>query len=188
MHGYRFDRLLRPLARGMAVAGLAAVAAVMIAGCGAGGSLAPSSPLGNIDTATRTVQLNLFIGGNGFNGFSSGRMMVRVPEGWKVDVLCSNQASRPRSCAVVSGATSKSPAFSGAATAHPFAGVPTGKFANFSFIAGRVGSFRLTSLAPRPEDRTRWEHFDVVAGGIPSASVLRGRADQLVMRLDRRNS
>lgn len=162
MNQLRFQALLR-----LGIVGLAAAAALTITGCGGGGT-ARSSPLGVIDQATRTVQLNLIITGSNLNGYSNGQMAVRVPRGWKVDVYCSNQASTPQSCAVVSGAGSRSPVFSGAASPDPATGVPAGEAASFSFIVRTVGSYRVASLVPGHKNGGIWEHFEVVAAGTPS--------------------
>lgn len=190
MYRDRFDRMLRPVARAVGVIGVAAVAALAIAACGGTGGGDTLSPLGVIHQATRTVQLNLIITGSRLNGYSTGQMTVRVPRGWRVDVYCSNQAGTPHSCAIVSGTGAPSLAFSGAASPHPVAGVPARTFANFSFIATRVGSYRVTSLVPGSEDRTMWEHFDVVGTGEPSVSALRSPAEEAVtpQTKDGRNS
>jgi hypothetical protein len=179
MRWYRFDRTLRLMARAVNFAGLAAATAVSLAACAGAGSADPSSPLGIIDQATRTVQLNLIISQSRFNGYSNGQLTVRVPEGWRVDVYCSNQGATPHSCAIVSGAGSTSPAFSGAASPQPVAGVPAGSTANFSFIVKRVGSYRVSSLVPGDGDRAMWEHFDVVATGSPSVSLSRPPSNDL---------
>lgn len=178
MYRHRFEERLRLMARALSVAGLAVAAALAIAGCGGGGSAGPSSPLGVIDESTRTVQLNLIMSESRFNGYATGQMAVRVPRGWRVDVYCSNQGPTPHSCAIVSGAGSTSAAFSGAASPEPVTGVPAGGSANFSFIAKTPGSYRVTSLVPGAEDRSMWEHFDVVATGRPSVSMLRAPVNQ----------
>lgn len=171
MYPHWLNRTPRPMARAIGVAGLVAVAALLMAACGGSGEMAPSSPLGLIDQASRTVQLNLVITESSFNGYSTGQMTVRVPRGWRVDVYCNNQASTPRSCAVVSGATSSAPAFSGAASPDQMAGLPAGEAASFGFVAKTVGSYRLASLDPGHRDRNLWERFDVVATDRPSVSM-----------------
>ncbi len=165
MNRLRLDLMLR-----LMIAGLAAAAALTIAACG-GGAAAPSSPLGNIDPAAHTVQLNLLITESSFNGYSSGQMTVRVPRGWRVDVFCDNQASTPHSCAIVSGAGSTVPAFLGAASPDAAAGQPAGEAANFSFTVKALGSYHVASLDPGHPDRGMWERFDVVATGHPSVSM-----------------
>jgi Sulfocyanin (SoxE) domain len=159
------------------MAALAVAATLLIAGCGGADPGATTSPLGVIDRAHRTVQLNLIITGADFNGYSRGQMTVRVPLGWKVDVFCSNQTSTPQSCAVVRGSGSSTPAFPGAACPGARAGVPPGRFVDFSFTVTRNGSYRVTSLVS-PHDLGHsaghggmWDGFDVVAAGIPSVST-----------------
>lgn len=178
MYRHRFDKMRRLMARATWVPGVLIAATLMISACGGGGGGATSSPLGLIDQAARTVQLNLIITGSNFNGYSSGQMTVRVPRGWKVDVYCSNQASTPHSCAIVSGAGSTSPAFSGAASPDPVAGLPPGAAWNFSFVSRTVGSYRVTSLVPGHAGRGLWEGLDVVAGGHPSVSTSRRPATE----------
>lgn len=174
MNQLRFQALLR-----LGIVGLAAAAALTIAACGGGGT-ARSSPLGVIDQATRTVQLNLVLTESSFNGYSSGQMTVRVPEGWKVDVYCANQASTPRSCEVVSGTEPATPAFSGAVSPDPGAGVSPGEFTNFSFVVSAPGSYRVASLVHGRQGRDLWEGFDVVTTGRPSVSTSRVPADHPV--------
>lgn len=171
MHEHRLERTLGLAATAMCGGALAAIAALTLAACGGGWATARSSPVGVIDQATQTVQLNLIVTDSGLNGYASGQIAVRVPRGWKVDVFCLNQASTPRSCAVMSGAGAAAPAFAGATTPHPAAGVPAGGAANFSFIVGRVGSYRVASLVPGHQDRGLWERFEVVATGKPSVSM-----------------
>ena len=171
MYPNRLDRVLRWMARAVAVVGPAVAAALLMAACGGGGTMAPSSPLGLIDQPSRTVQLNLFITQSTFNGYSSGQMTVRVPQGWRVDVYCDNLASTPRSCAIVSGSTPTAPAFAGAASPGWRAGQPAGQAANFGFVAKTVGSYRVASLDPGHRDRDLWERFDVIAAGTPSVSM-----------------
>ena len=173
MYQPSIDKLLRPMTRAMSVVGLGAAATLIVAACGTGGGGARSSPVGMMDMAARTVQLNLIITGSNFNGYSNGEMTVRVPRGWKVVVYCSNQTPAPHSCAIVPDAGSRAPAFAGAASPNPVAGVAPGASANFSFVVGKVGAYRLTSLVPRREDRGMWEHFEVVAAGRPSVSTSR---------------
>lgn len=171
MYRHQLDKKFRLMARALCVAGLAATVALVMAACGGGGSVAKSPPLGMIDQAIKTVQLNLITRDSTFNGYSSGQVTVRVPLGWRVVVYCSNQASTPRSCAIVSGAASTSPVFSGAASPNPEAGLPAGQSANFAFTVRTVGSYRVASLVPGHRDRGMWERFEVVPGGTPSVST-----------------
>lgn len=163
----RFGKMLRVAGRAMCVAGIAA-AAMTTAACGGSGGGTASSPLGVIDRATRTVQLNVVITDSRFNGYSSGQMTVRVPRGWKVDVYCSNQTSTPRSCAILPSAGSTTPA--GAISSDPAAHVAAGEATNFSFVVRTVGSYRVASFVPRHGDGGMWENLEVVAGGNPSVS------------------
>ncbi|MBO0701686.1 MAG: hypothetical protein J2P38_02055 [Candidatus Dormibacteraeota bacterium] len=171
MYESRFDPRFRPLARGMGMACLAAAAALLIVACGGAGRGSQWSPLGLIHQPSRTVQLNLVITPGGFDGYSGGALKMNVPRGWRVDVFCSNQTATPHSCAIVSGAGSRAPAFPGAASPHAGTGLPRGEFADFGFTVKRVGSYRLTTLVPGHQDRWMWDRFEVVAGGEPSVST-----------------
>lgn len=168
MNHHRSGKMVR-----LVIVGLAAAAVVAMAACGGDGGATGSNPLGVIDPATRTVQLNLIITESSFNGYSSGQMTVRVAEGWKVDVYCANQASTPRSCEIVPDTGTAAPAFAGAVSPDPGAGVSPGEFANFSFVASAPGSYRVASLVHGRQGRDLWERFDVVATGRPSVSMSR---------------
>jgi hypothetical protein len=132
------------------------------------------------DSARHTAQLLLLAGdggaNNGFNfdGYGRGRLLVRIPVGWRLSVTCRNVASRRNSCAVVHGAGTTTPAFPGAATPSPTLGVSPGKTARFTFIATRVGTFRIACLVPGHEQARMWDVLDVVRGGVPSISVRTG--------------
>lgn len=174
MNHHWSGRMVRPV-----IVGLAAAAVLTMAACG-GGSAGGSNPLGVIDQATRTVQLNLVLTESRVNGYSSGQMTVRVPEGWRVDVFCANQASTSRSCEVVSGTDPVAPAFSGAVFSDPGAGVSPGEFTNFSFVVSAPGSYRVASLVHGRQGRDLWERFDVVTTGSPSVSTSQVPADHPV--------
>ena len=158
------------------------------AGCGAGpGSAAVVGPapqaarpdLGGIlrsDPAGRVARLSLTLGqGAGYNGFNvdglgKGRLRIAVPAGWTVDVSCRNQGLFRSSCGVIDGTDTGGLAFPGSATSDPVAGIAPGQAAAFSFVAARVGSFRLSSLVPGQMQAGMWASLAVVAGGDPSVS------------------
>lgn len=155
------------------VAGAALLAAVALAfvACGGGGSGAKSSPLGTVDQANKTVDVNLNITGFNFDGYSKGQMTVTVPQGWKVNVHCSNQTSIPHSCAVVADANSTSPVFPGAASPNPDSGLSRGQSAIFSFTATNPGHYRIVCLVPGHESDGMWDSFNVISAGSPSVST-----------------
>jgi FtsP/CotA-like multicopper oxidase with cupredoxin domain len=172
---------------------LAATALVaLLAGCGGSSSPhaarapAPRAPRPDpaqflrVDSAHRAVRLTLIAGdgvsNNGFNfdGYGRGELLVSVPRGWRVTVRCTNHASSPNSCAVVSGPQASRPAFAGAATPHPVAGLQSGQSATFSFVASRVGSYRVASVVPGHEEARMYAVLEVSRGGRPSISARPG--------------
>ena len=126
--------------------------------------------------AHRLVHLTLLAGlggsNNGFNfdGYGRGELLVRVPVGWRVVVDCENRGGMRHSCAIVKGALTVAPAFSGAATQ----ALSPGSKATFSFVARRVGTFRIACLVPGHEQARMWDVLDVTRGGKPSISVRPG--------------
>jgi hypothetical protein len=132
------------------------------------------------DTRTETARLTLVAGydasNNGFNfdGYGRGRLLVRIPVGWRVLVTCVNRSARRSSCAVVRGATTTVPAFHGAASPDPALGLAHGGTATFAFTPSRPGTYRLASLVPGQEQARMWDVLDLVRGGHPSVSVRPG--------------
>lgn len=164
-----------------------ALVALLAAGAGLAGcshaatALTPRQIL-RYSTAAKTVHLTLDsaeTGGNdGFNfdGYGSGQMRVTVPLGWTIVVDCSNDSSAfTHSCAVVTNAaptTAGAPlAFAGAESPQPTHGLSDGQTATFSFVASRVGVYRIACLVTAHELDGMWDWFDVVASGRPSVVV-----------------
>lgn len=116
-------------------------------------------------------------GGNGgfnFDGYGRGEMLVRVPVGWRVVVDCENPGGGRHSCAVVRGPLAGTPAFAGAASPQPLVGLSPGARVSFSFVANRVGTYRLASLVAGEEQARMFDVLDVTHGGRPSISARRG--------------
>lgn len=111
-------------------------------------------------------------GGFNFDGYARGRMLVRVPRGWRVTVTCRNGGSGYHSCAVVRGALSATIAFRGASSPHPAQGLAPGASATFSFRASRVGVYRFACLVPGHEQARQYVVLDVVPAGRPSITLL----------------
>lgn len=130
--------------------------------------------------ATHTAWLLLLAGdgsaNNGFNfdGYGRGRLLVRIPVGWRLTVTCRNAGARRNSCAVVHGAGTTVPAFPGAATPSPLVGLRPGGTARFTFAATRVGTFRIACLVPGHEEARMWDVLDVAHGSAPRISVRTG--------------
>jgi sulfocyanin len=129
------------------------------------------------DASTKTVDLTLVagatnaLGGFNFDGYGNGKLTVTVPEGWKVVVTCTNRQSVPHSCAIVSGAASTTPAFSGASTPDPTTGLPQGQSASFTFTPDQTGTYRIACLVPGHEDAGMWDTLVVASGGSPSITT-----------------
>jgi hypothetical protein len=132
------------------------------------------------NATTRVMHLVLLAGlggeNNGFNfdGYGRGELLVTVPVGWRVVVDCENRGRTRHSCAIVAGSLAARPAFRGAATPAPAAGLQPGARATFSFRAAQLGSFRIACLVPGHEQARQWDVLDVVRGGRPSISARRG--------------
>ena len=129
---------------------------------------------------TRVAHLILLAGlgneNNGFNfdGYGRGELLVTVPVGWRVVVDCENRGRTRHSCAIVAGSLATRPAFRGAATSAPAAGLAPGARATFSFRATRIGSFRIACLVPGHEQARQWDVLDVARAGRPSISARPG--------------
>jgi len=133
-----------------------------------------------VDAAHHAVRLTLIAGdgasNNGFNfdDYGRGELLVTVPRGWRVTVLCKNAGSGPNSCAVVQGPRATHPAFEGATTPHPVSGLQGGQSASFTFTASRVGVYRLASVVPGHEAARMYDVLQITRGGRPSISARPG--------------
>ncbi len=158
------------------VAALAAATLLVLAP----GASAGVGPWLSWDRAGRTAQLTLVAGydgsNNGFNfdGYGRGKLLVRVPLGWRLTVTCRNEGSTRHSCAIVHGAQTAVPAFPGAATPYPVLGLRTGHTARFTFTASRAGAYRIACLVPGHEDARMWDVLVVGRVKRPSISVVTG--------------
>jgi len=130
----------------------------------------------HVDAKARTALVTLVAGYNGenngfnFDGYGRGEMLVSVPRGWRVRVTCTNHGGIDHSCAVVPGPMTAAPSFPGAAT--PI--LPSGRTAEFSFVAGRIGTYRLACLVPGHEEARMWDVLEVTRGGRPSVTARPG--------------
>jgi len=161
-----------------ATAGLILAATGLSACSSSGSAFAPFAIL-LANTRVRTVQLTLDAsatdanGGFNFDGYSNGALSVSVPVGWTVQVSCNNDsATLSHSCAIVDDrpifALSPPIAFPGASIPDPSGGgLPLGGSESFTFVASRVGRYRMTCLVPGHEVAGMWDWFVVTAGGRP---------------------
>ena len=156
------------------------LAAIGLSACSSSGSALPPFAILLANTRARTVQLTLDAsatganGGFNFDGYSNGALSVSVPVGWTVHVSCNNDSSTiSHSCAIVGDrpASTIAPpiAFPGASIPDPSGGgLPLGGSESFTFVASRVGRYRMTCLVPGHEAAGMWDWFIVTAGGRPS--------------------
>jgi sulfocyanin SoxE-like protein len=158
------------------------VLVLVAATCGCGVSPRRSEPLSSwlsFRARAKTVNLRLIAAYNdvydgfNFNGYGKGEVLVEIPEGWRVDVRCTNGSRSMRhSCAIVRGLTA-APAFPGAASPTPIRGVGPGGAAAFSFVAANQGTYRIVCLVPGHEQEGMWDVLDVTHGRIPAVVLLR---------------
>lgn len=134
----------------------------------------------HVDAKARTALVSLYAGytgeNNGFNfdGYGRGELTFSVPRGWRVRVTCTNKGALPHSCAIVRGPMTVAPAFRGSASPDPIAGLLPGRSATFSFVASRVGAYRIACLVPGHEDARMWDVLVVTRGGKPGVSARPG--------------
>lgn len=133
-----------------------------------------------VDARQRVVSLTLWAGygssNNGFNfdGYGRGELMVTVPLHWRVRVTCANRGSMRHSCAVVPGPMTATLAFKGASSPQPIVGLSPGRTATFSFVASKLGSYRIACLVPGHEEARMWDVLEVVRAGKPAISARPG--------------
>jgi Sulfocyanin (SoxE) domain len=154
-------------------------AGLVSTGAGAAGS-APVSRWLRWDAATHTASLTLIAGYNGanngfnFDGYGRGRLLVLIPRGWRVTVICENAASMRHSCAIVRGPLTVAPAFPGATTPSPTLGLRAGQSARFTFKASTAGTYRIACLVPGHEQARMWDVLVVGKVRRPSISTQTG--------------
>jgi Sulfocyanin (SoxE) domain len=105
-------------------------------------------------TLTLVASYNTANNGFNFDGYWGGRLLLSVPLGWRVRILCENRGPLRNSCAVVAGYRI---AFRGADTGP----LSAGGHASFSFLASRRGTYRLASLVPGHEEARMYDVLDV---------------------------
>jgi uncharacterized cupredoxin-like copper-binding protein len=169
-----------PLAGAASVAGALAFvcAACVLAGCGHAGQSVSRSSILTVDESASTAHLLLVSsatgtdGGFNFDGYGDGAMTVVVPIGWRVEVNCKNaSATLSHSCAIVDDAPlspfGSAVAFAGASTPDPKSGVPPNVSDHFSFVASRLGMYRIACLVSGHEIDGMWDWLQVTPGGLP---------------------
>lgn len=178
----RTDHVPSRRATGVATAVLAT--SLLLSACGTSAAAAPwkASAILSADRVAQTVHLRLdasaMNGYSGFNfdGYGGGAMRVNIPLGWTVDVTCKNDSTTfTHSCAVVEDqpiSPIDAPlAFPGASSPNPTNGLAFGASASFSFVASRLGRFRIDCLVSGHEADGMWDWLEITAGGLPSVTT-----------------
>ncbi|MGH2391095.1 MAG: sulfocyanin-like copper-binding protein, partial [Chloroflexota bacterium] len=156
---------------------------------GAKGRVAPTptkpghgqSPALTTDPAAHTATLRLVAGlgsansGFNFDGASNGQLVVSIPVGYKLTVKFSN-AAVPAHSAVVTAYANRTaavfpPAFPGAATPNPTAGVGKGVQQTFTFTAAKVGTYAIVCAVPGHAAAGMWDVLKISQGGSPAIST-----------------
>ena len=132
----------------------------------------------SFDAAAKTATLTMVADAQGvdnrynFNGYSHGSLVITVPRGWMVTVHCNDDplAAYAHSCAVVSGAESKTSAFSGAGLPDPTGSgyVSAGESKSFTFTPGAPFVGRFACLLIGHEAAGMWATFQVSNASQPS--------------------
>ena len=138
------------------------------------------SPFLHVDARHKVATVTLIAGYNGenngfnFDGYGRGELLVSIPRGWRIRITCTNRSAQPNSCAVVKGPMNDTPAFRGASVPNAVDGLASGQTVRFSFVASRIGGYRLASLVPGHEEARQWDVLEVTKGGKPSISARAG--------------
>ena len=106
-----------------------------------------------------------------YDGYTDGRLIVRVPVGWQLTVQCANRSTVNQSCAVVTDAHATQPVQEDWSTPNPRTGLKPGDSASFVFAPQSPIAYRIASLVPGSEASGMWLDLRVVTGGNPSASA-----------------
>jgi hypothetical protein len=145
-------------------------------GAAADSSPSPAASFLQSDPSTKSVTLTLISSydsdnaGFNFDGYDSGKMVVSVPDGWKVTVNCGNKGTSFHSCAIVNKGGDQTPAIQGASTPNPTGGFPPGATQTFTFTASSPATYRISCLVPGHDDSGMWDTFIVTSSGEPSIS------------------
>jgi uncharacterized cupredoxin-like copper-binding protein len=161
-----------------AAVGLVLLSTVIACGSGSSTSNDYAHPVGEptwmtFDAATKSVKLTLISSYNSdnaglnFNGYSSGKMVVSVPDGWQVTVDCQNHGTGNHSCGIVKKAGDQLPAFAGSATPDAIHGFPKGAKQSFTFTSANPGTYRISCIVVGHDDSGMWDTFMVTSVGDP---------------------
>lgn len=167
------QRRLAGLLAGSLGLGVAAAAPVALAAKPA--AVQTISPWLNANPAKRLAILRIVAGyrdvngGENFDGYTQGKLVVTIPQGWTVKVLFHNAGNLNHSFVVepfkenINSPHSK-PAFPGAETPNPVTGVNPGASASVVFKAAKAGHYRIMCAVPGHAALGMWDVFNVKAG------------------------
>ncbi len=124
--------------------------------------------LGEKPKTVKITLVNAFTDENGWlnlNGYSHGKAIFSIPEGWVVDVTFINPSPAPHSVVLVDRdvlgrVRVGEPIFTGASTINPVAGMSSAK-ASFTFVASRVGDYAFACGIPTHSIAGHWIGFTV---------------------------
>jgi hypothetical protein len=162
-----------------------AIAGLSLSACGASAQPFSASKILTYNAFDETAHLDLVAaatnGYSGFNfdGYGGGEMLVRIPVGWTVDATCTNASTAlTHSCAIVESDTGSTlpvsggtVAFAGATVPNAVSGLTYGVTDRFSFVASKVGTYRIDCLVTGHEADGMWDWFVVTSGGKPSVTT-----------------
>lgn len=177
MQGWGAPKLAGAIAAAILLAGL-------LVSCGPSGESVKRSSILTGDADTTTARLLLVSsstgadGGFNFDGYGDGGMRISIPVGWQVDVTCKNASTTlSHSCAIVEDlplSPNGAPlAFAGSGTPAPTGGVQPGVSKSFSFVAARVGTYRIACLVSGHEIDGMWDWLTVTPAGAPHVTIRR---------------
>jgi uncharacterized cupredoxin-like copper-binding protein len=142
---------------------------------------ATPSPFLKVEPGKKTVVFTVLAGdgttngGLDFDNTANGQLTLTVPVKWTVDVVFKNVGGLPHSVLFERAsesldAANPAPAFKGASSPDPVSGTPPGSGANFHFVAGTVGKYRMICAFPGHAALGMWDNF-IVAKGAKTATL-----------------
>ncbi|MHB1685430.1 MAG: sulfocyanin-like copper-binding protein [Bacilli bacterium] len=170
------------------LAGLIATTGLILTGCGTNIASTVIKPSWfAVNTAQHTVRLTVDAGvtsANGwanFNGYANGLMTVDIPVGYKVKLNFQNTGGIPFGVGIYNSVNRLAFPNAGMSVSamvnNSAAGVFPGQSQTFTFVASKVGAYRMENLLDRidaqsrPENFGMWDWFNVTAGGTPHVLV-----------------
>jgi plastocyanin len=114
---------------------------------------------------TRRRATNAF-GGFNFNGYGNGQMVITVHAGDTVTVIFTNNSTIPHSAVITAYSNRLSnsimpPAFPGASTPDPTAGIVREVTQTFTFVASTVGTYAIVCGVPGHAQAGMWDVLKV---------------------------